>query len=112
MSGEKYHVVGDMLCEWVGHCTCGVPPHGHYGAHEPGCGLEMIAPVEQLIAPITAEDVHVAERAWLENGHPDAPFMHRFGYMADHLNRRTTAPSAPTPVAGTSDAGNEKEKKL
>lgn len=37
-------------------------------------------------------------------------FVHGYDdVIADHLNRRTPAPSTPTPPAGTSDAGNEKE---
>lgn len=32
----------------TGHHTCGTGPDGHYGAHEPGCGLEPLMTVEEL----------------------------------------------------------------
>lgn len=48
---SRYTVQGDYLCEYVDHCTCGMGRGGYYGAHEPGCGLEPVGPIAQLLAP-------------------------------------------------------------
>jgi hypothetical protein len=54
---SRYTVQGDYLCEYVDHCTCGVGRGGHYGAHEPGCGLEPVGPIAQLIAAQSPPEV-------------------------------------------------------
>ena len=53
----RYTIEGRMLCEYVEHCTCGTGPGGYYGAHEPGCGLEMLLPMEDVIAALDARPV-------------------------------------------------------
>lgn len=45
---DRLHVMGDYLVEEVGHHTCGTGPDGHYGAHEPGCGYEMVTPLKDI----------------------------------------------------------------
>lgn len=45
---DRFVIAGDMLCEDVGRHTCGTGPEGHYGAHEPGCGLEPVMSLEDL----------------------------------------------------------------
>lgn len=48
----RLHVISDHLVEDVGHHTCGTGPDGHYGAHEPGCGYEMITPLKDITQEI------------------------------------------------------------
>lgn len=42
MRKVPFEVIGDVLAERVNEHTCGTGPGGHYGAHEPGCGLEPV----------------------------------------------------------------------
>lgn len=50
-ASERFVIVGDMLCEDVGHHTCGAG--GEFG-HEPYCGLEPLIPLDQLDAVMRA----------------------------------------------------------
>lgn len=71
---EKYTVFNGWLAEIVDGCTCVSPGDASVnGMHEPECGLEGIAPVEQLLdgsdlrEQAAQEDRAVAdwvERAW------------------------------------------------
>lgn len=47
-SVEGMHIVSGWLVEPVGEHTCGAGPNGHYGAHEPGCGYEAVARLDDL----------------------------------------------------------------
>lgn len=53
LPAPSYVVVDGLGGPWlaieVQHHTCGTGSGGHYGAHEPGCGLEPVARVEQLL---------------------------------------------------------------
>jgi hypothetical protein len=49
---DRLHVISDHLVEEVGQHTCGTGPEGHYGAHEPGCGFEMITPLKDITLEI------------------------------------------------------------
>lgn len=50
MSARGYVVTGEWLAVDVGEHTCGTGRDGHYGAHEPGCGLEPVAKIADLLA--------------------------------------------------------------
>ena len=50
----EYAVMGDWLVESIGRHTCGTGPNGHYGHHEPGCGWEPIATIEDVFAALSA----------------------------------------------------------
>jgi hypothetical protein len=45
----KYVIVNGWLCENVNEHTCGTGPDGHYGQHEPGCGLIPLGMVDELL---------------------------------------------------------------
>lgn len=47
---SEYAVEGEWLVERTGEHTCGTGRGGHYGAHEPGCGVIPIGKVEDLLA--------------------------------------------------------------
>ena len=38
IAGVRFSLDYGVLVEWVDRCTCAVGPHGHFGAHERGCG--------------------------------------------------------------------------
>ncbi|WP_159795719.1 hypothetical protein [Puerhibacterium puerhi] len=44
----EWRIEGTWLVEVANEHTCGTGPHGHYGAHEPGCGLVPIQDLSQL----------------------------------------------------------------
>lgn len=44
-----YAVESGWLVEVVNEHTCGTARDGHFGAHEPGCGLVPVATVEDLL---------------------------------------------------------------
>lgn len=50
MSSTEYAIENGWLVEVVNEHTCGTGPGGHYGAHEPGCGMVPVARVEDLLA--------------------------------------------------------------
>ena len=45
---DRLKVVNGYLVEYVGRHTCGTGPDGHYGAHEPFCGYEMICNLSEI----------------------------------------------------------------
>lgn len=45
---SRMRVEGDWLVQEVDEHTCGTGPGGHYGAHEPGCGLVPVLDLSQL----------------------------------------------------------------
>lgn len=47
--GPGYALFDGWLVQDVGRHTCGTGPHGHFGAHEPGCGLEPIGPIQEVV---------------------------------------------------------------
>jgi hypothetical protein len=54
---SEYEIHGDWLCLNIGRHNCGVGPDGHYGIHEPGCGLEPLERISVLLdvlAPVLA----------------------------------------------------------
>ncbi|QAY70015.1 hypothetical protein [Xylanimonas protaetiae] len=61
-------IEGTWLVEAVDGCTCGVGPHGYYGAHEPGCGsvplvnLATLAGWTDLLAGAEARGAREATR--------------------------------------------------
>ena len=72
-TGEDFIVRGGWLCEVVPHCTCGTHLPAVYG-HEPGCGVEPIASVEQIMQALwqQAENANcVAEPAAPDRGADD-----------------------------------------
>lgn len=46
-------VINGWVAEDVGHHTCGTGEGGHYGTHEPYCGLVPVAPLA-LLEPLRA----------------------------------------------------------
>jgi hypothetical protein len=46
---ERYGVVNGYLVEYVDRHTCGTSEGGYYGLHEPGCGMEPLGKVEDLL---------------------------------------------------------------
>jgi hypothetical protein len=51
---ERLRIDGEWLVLEVDRHTCGTGPEGHYGAHEPGCGLEPLLRLDELDALLTA----------------------------------------------------------
>lgn len=51
---ERLLIMGEWLAEDVGRHTCGTGPDGHYGAHEPGCGIEPVMTLAELDELMTA----------------------------------------------------------
>lgn len=48
LAGPRLRVEGHWLVQEVDRHTCGTGPGGHYGAHEPGCGLEPVLDLSTL----------------------------------------------------------------
>lgn len=68
---EPYVTEGTWISEDVGEHTCGTAKDGHYGAHQPGCGLEPLVEaarpegaiaIVQMLNGLTAERERA--RAW------------------------------------------------
>jgi hypothetical protein len=52
VAAPQYAVENGWLVEVVNGHTCGTGAGGHYGAHEPGCGLVPVARVDDLLAEV------------------------------------------------------------
>ena len=45
---SRHSIMGGWLVIDTGQHNCGTGPGGHYGAHEPGCGLEQATRLDNL----------------------------------------------------------------
>lgn len=45
---SRHYIMDGWLVIDTGQHTCGTDPGGHYGAHEPGCGLEQALRLDNL----------------------------------------------------------------
>lgn len=45
---SRHYIMDGWLVIDTGRHTCGTGPGGHYGAHEPGCGLEQALRLDNL----------------------------------------------------------------
>lgn len=45
---SRHYIMDGWLVIDTGRHTCGTGPGGHYGAHEPGCGLEQALQLDNL----------------------------------------------------------------
>lgn len=70
---ERFVVVAGHLCEVINRCTCG---EAQAGAHLPECGLEMIAPVADLLKPPEPVQIQTVDAAVL---------LHRFDRLAPQV---------------------------
>lgn len=52
---SRLAITGEWLVEETGRHTCGTEAGGHYGQHEPGCGLEPVMRLTELEALLARE---------------------------------------------------------
>ena len=100
-ASERLQIVGDWLVEDVGRHTCGTDPGGHYGAHEPGCGLEPLIPLDALDEQMRARSRFAARIVGPAEPGSGAPAGMRVVelYAGDRYEYPAGRPSPRRPVA-------------